>query len=41
MYKDEGRFDKAMDLGVKGYGLKDSAIGDTRGEREDRRRRAE
>ena len=28
MYKDEGLFNKAMDLGVKGYVLKDSAIGD-------------
>src|SRR5262245_60440140 len=28
MYKDEGLFNKAMDMGVKGYVLKDSAIGD-------------
>jgi len=28
MYKDEGLFNKAMDLGVKGYILKDSAIAD-------------
>ena len=28
MYKDEGLFNKAMDLGVKGYVLKDSAIDD-------------
>lgn len=28
MYKDEGLFNKAMDLGVKGYILKDSAISD-------------
>ncbi|CAN5375272.1 hypothetical protein BH20ACI1_BH20ACI1_30850 [soil metagenome] len=29
MYKDEGLFNQAMDLGVKGYILKDSAIADT------------
>jgi len=28
MYKDEGLFNKAMDMGVKGYVLKDSAIAD-------------
>ena len=28
MYRDEGLFNKAMDMGVKGYVLKDSAIGD-------------
>lgn len=28
MYKDEGLFNKALDLGVKGYVLKDSAITD-------------
>jgi DNA-binding NarL/FixJ family response regulator len=28
MYNDEGLFNKAMDLGVKGYVLKDSAIAD-------------
>jgi DNA-binding NarL/FixJ family response regulator len=28
MYKDEGLFNRAMDIGVKGYVLKDSAIGD-------------
>ena len=28
MYKDEGLFNQAMDLGVKGYILKDSAISD-------------
>jgi DNA-binding NarL/FixJ family response regulator len=28
MYKDEGLFNKAMDLGIKGYILKDSAIAD-------------
>jgi DNA-binding NarL/FixJ family response regulator len=28
MYKDEGLFNKAIDMGVKGYVLKDSAIGD-------------
>ena len=28
MYKDEGLLNRAMDIGVKGYVLKDSAIGD-------------